>query len=68
MSEYSIRTSVRSALRLATDLGFHSVAFPLIGAGSGGRSVKFSSDTMNDELARCPFDGRVIVVQWSGAR
>ena len=35
-SERSIRLSVRNALRLASELGYHSVAFPLIGAGTGG--------------------------------
>jgi O-acetyl-ADP-ribose deacetylase (regulator of RNase III) len=65
-SESSIRASTRSALTLAARLGFHSIAFPLIGAGSGGRSIEFSLATMNDELARCAFDGSVLVVRWTG--
>jgi O-acetyl-ADP-ribose deacetylase len=63
-SESSIRASTRNALRLATDLGFQSIAFPLIGAGSGGRSIDFSFATMNDALARCAFDGSVSIVRW----
>ena len=35
-SERSIRDSVRNALSLAEKHGFRSMAFPLIGAGSGG--------------------------------
>jgi hypothetical protein len=38
-SERSIRLSVRNALALATREGFRSLAFPLIGAGTGGQSV-----------------------------
>ncbi|HYI02022.1 macro domain-containing protein [Hyalangium sp.] len=35
-SEQSIRDSVAHALARAREHGFHSVAFPIIGAGSGG--------------------------------
>jgi len=35
-SPYSIRTSVRSAIALAQRQGIASIAFPVIGAGSGG--------------------------------
>ena len=35
-SPYSIRTSVRSAMTLAQRQGIVSIAFPVIGAGSGG--------------------------------
>ncbi|RME91811.1 MAG: Appr-1-p processing protein, partial [Verrucomicrobia bacterium] len=38
-SERSIRDSVRNALALARDRGYRSLAFPLIGAGSGGGST-----------------------------
>ncbi len=66
-SEWSIRASTRSALSVATDLEFHSIAFPLIGAGSGGRSTDFVFTIMNDELARCIFAGSVLLVRWDGA-
>lgn len=35
-SEYSIRESTRNAVRVAADHGVATLAFPLIGAGSGG--------------------------------
>ena len=38
-SERSIRGSVRSAMALVEAHGFTSVAFPIIGAGSGGSST-----------------------------
>lgn len=34
-SEYSIRTSARNAMQIVNAQGFASVAFPVIGAGSG---------------------------------
>ena len=37
-SERSIRDSVKNALRLAHEKSFKSIAIPLIGAGSGGKS------------------------------
>jgi O-acetyl-ADP-ribose deacetylase (regulator of RNase III) len=36
LEERSIRHSVRNAIRVAEDNSFQSIAFPLIGAGSGG--------------------------------
>src|SRR5581483_8974967 len=35
-SERSIRNSVQNAIQLAKSKGYHSIAFPLIGAGTGG--------------------------------
>lgn len=35
-SAYSIRESTRNALMVAKERGLHSIAFPIIGAGSGG--------------------------------
>ncbi|MGC5184069.1 macro domain-containing protein, partial [Escherichia coli] len=40
-SELSIERSIHSALQLVNDHSFKSVAFPLIGCGSGG----FNEDT-----------------------
>lgn len=45
-TQYSIRASVRSAMRLAEDADFKSIAFPLIGAGSGNRGREFSRRNM----------------------
>ncbi|MGL4460615.1 MAG: macro domain-containing protein, partial [Planctomycetia bacterium] len=35
-SEWSVRESVRNATALAKERGYRSIAFPLVGAGSGG--------------------------------
>lgn len=49
-SEASIRESVRSAIRMAVEEGFGSLAIPVIGAGSGGfpeeEAFRFVVDTL----------------------
>lgn len=49
-SEHSIRRSVRSAIALAEQHGFKSLAFPVIGAGSGSFSPTRALELMQDEL------------------
>jgi len=49
-SEKSIRESVRNAVDLAAEHGFQSIAFPVIGAGSGGFNHERSKEIMLDEL------------------
>lgn len=61
-SERSIRDSVRNAMALVRQHGFRSVAFPLIGAHSGGFSPKRSQEILLEELARVDEDVEVRVV------
>ena len=63
-SEQSIRDSVRSALRIAADRGYQSVALPLIGAGSGGGKPDTVLKFIQDELADVDFDGDVVIVRY----
>jgi len=63
-TERSIRHSVRNALSLAAERGFQSIAFPLIGAGTGGGSAETVQATIADELANCEFDGLVCIVRF----
>jgi O-acetyl-ADP-ribose deacetylase (regulator of RNase III) len=63
-SERSIRDSVRNALALAAERGFQSIAFPLIGAGTGGGSPDAVLVMMRDELEKCDFDGIVRIVRF----
>ena len=51
-SERSIRDSVRNAMALAPEQGFQSIAFPLIGAGSGGFNQERAQAIMLDELQK----------------
>ncbi|QDT05112.1 O-acetyl-ADP-ribose deacetylase [Rubripirellula lacrimiformis] len=63
-SERSIRQSCQSALALAEEKQFNSIALPLIGAGTGGGSPEAVLDMMRDELANISFGGRVVIVQF----
>ncbi len=63
-SERSIRDSVRNALSLATQHGFQSIAFPLIGAGSGGGSEARSLAWMQAEFARGDYSGSIRIVRY----
>ena len=63
-SERSVRTSVRSATALAVERGYRSIAFPLIGAGSGGGKADRVLAWMLDELKGVSFDGAVLVVRY----
>lgn len=49
-SERSIRDSVRNAMGVAGENGFQSIAFPLIGAGSGSFNQEKAKQIMLDEM------------------
>ena len=51
-SERSVRDSVRNAITVAYEHGCRSIAFPLIGAGSGGLKPEHVKSIMLDELGR----------------
>lgn len=63
-SEWSVRQSVRSAIRLAKQNDFRTIAFPLIGAGSGGEKTERVLTWMQAELTQIEFDGEVRVVKF----
>ena len=58
-SERSVRASVRNALAIARQRGYRSIAFPLIGAGSGGGKAERVLAWMQQELGSIEFDGEV---------
>ena len=64
-SEYSVKYSVLNAMKLVEDNGFSSVAFPLIGSGSGNRGKKWSQGIMEKTFESISSDKRVIVVQYA---
>lgn len=64
-SEFSIRSSVSNAMQIAKEKQFASVAFPIIGSGTGGFSQSKSLRIMQDELSRITTDMRVIIVHYS---
>ena len=63
-SERAIRGTVRSALRIASDRGYRSIAFPLIGSGTGGLSPDRALEIMQDEVRQIDFNGEVRLVRY----
>lgn len=61
-SELSIRHSVKNAMRAAHEHGFGPIAFPLIGAGSGGFNPDRAKGLMLDELSKLELPLAVKVV------
>jgi O-acetyl-ADP-ribose deacetylase (regulator of RNase III) len=62
--EAVVRDSTRNALALARALGYASVAFPVLGSGSGGlpekQALELMLATLNDQV----YDGRVLIVRY----
>jgi O-acetyl-ADP-ribose deacetylase (regulator of RNase III) len=65
-SESSIRGSVRSAVQLAQEQGFRSLAFPVLGAGSGGFDPAHALRAMRAELAGLEAELDCTIVQFAG--
>ena len=63
-SEGSVRGSVRSAMRIVEEEGFVSVAFPIIGAGSGGFDQTRALELMCDELEALSSPSDVTIVRF----
>jgi O-acetyl-ADP-ribose deacetylase (regulator of RNase III) len=63
-SEYSIRESCRSAIRIARGHSFASIAFPLIGAGTGGGTMANLERLMLDQLGMEEYSGRIVIVRY----
>jgi O-acetyl-ADP-ribose deacetylase (regulator of RNase III) len=67
-SERSIRDSVKNPVQLAHEKGFKSIAFPLIGAGSGGFNQEQAKSLMLDELRKLDVPMTVKVVVFKEAK
>ena len=59
----SVADCARSALDLAARHGFASVAFPLVGAGTGGLGEKRVIDILHESISAHPYEGRVLIVR-----
>lgn len=60
----SVQLSTRNALQVFRDHGFSSLAFPLIGAGTGGLSVPQVQELMTAEIQSQPGEGQVLLVRY----
>lgn len=67
-SERSIRDCVRNAISIAHENGFQSIAFPLIGAGSGGFNQDQAKALMLDELSKIDVQLAVKIVVFQKAK
>jgi O-acetyl-ADP-ribose deacetylase (regulator of RNase III) len=63
-SQRSIQTGVRSAMALVARHGFASVAFPVIGAGSGGVGEERALGWMLEAFDAIEADARVRIVRY----
>ena len=60
----SIQESIRSAMEIVKECSFQSVAFPIIGSGSGNRSRSKSLKLMMEAFQPIDSDARVIIVEY----
>ena len=65
-TEESIRQSSVNAALLAVSQGFASLAFPIIGAGSGGFPKSRAVDLMTDSLETFSGSLRILIVDFKG--
>ena len=63
-SRVSIRDSVRNAVALAEKLGLRSLAFPIIGSGSGGFDRTEAEQIMRDAFAELTSEIDVVLVRY----
>ncbi|MGD1001159.1 MAG: macro domain-containing protein [Candidatus Brocadiia bacterium] len=61
-TDKAIRASVRSAMQIVSERGFRSVAFPVIGSGSGSRRRDTALALMLDEFSSIHSLASVIIV------
>ncbi len=63
-SRESIQDSVCSAVAMATERGYRSLAMPVIGAGSGGMAEEEAFDWINEALEEIDSPLDVVVVRF----
>ena len=61
-SEKSVRLSTQNALNIVHVKSYKSIAFPLIGSGTGGAKRDKVSAWMQDEIQKHPYNGQVLIV------
>lgn len=65
-TKYSIQKSVISAMNIVNEKGFGSIAFPIIGSGSGSRSRRMCLAFMMEAFSTIESKSRVVVVEYRG--
>ena len=64
----SVTDSVVNAMALVNEKGYQSVAFPLIGAGSGNRGEEWSLQLMLEAFEKIDSNAKVIIVRYEQGR
>ncbi len=64
----SIRQSVLSAMAIVNQEGIHSIAFPVIGAGTGGFGESGALAVMQQALAEVESSAEVVIVKYKKRR
>jgi O-acetyl-ADP-ribose deacetylase len=59
-----IRTSVSNVLALAQEKGFRSIAFPVLGSGSGGVDEQTALKVMTDAFQSLTYEGMARIVRY----
>lgn len=63
----SVQRSVRKAMEIVNRENFASVAFPVIGAGTGGFKQDEAVELMKDQLARISTSAEVEIIRFDGS-
>ena len=63
-SERSIRGCVKSAMAIVASRGIRSVAFPIVGSGTGGYDVERALKLMMDEFQSIESNAKVVIVRY----
>ena len=63
-TEYSVTNSVINAMKIVNENNFQSVAFPLIGSGSGNRGKEWSLNVMLNAFESIESQAHVVIVKY----
>jgi O-acetyl-ADP-ribose deacetylase len=63
-SERAIRHSTQNALTLARAKGYRSIAFPIIGSGTGGGSADMALTIIQSEIEGMDYEGEDRIVRF----
>jgi len=63
-TQYSVMNSVRNTMNIVNETDYKSVAFPLIGSGSGNRGKEWSLNLMLKAFGEIESKANVIIVRY----
>lgn len=63
-TEYSVRQSVLNAMKIVNEKNIKSVAFPLIGSGSGNRGQQWSLNIMRHTFTEINSQAKVKIIKY----